>query len=71
MKVSPCDYYLLLDALVSAIIELQAIVVCLRQELDTWHPDKPYQNDLYSDINVCFDDYRAAKMYPELFQLLQ
>gem|GEM_PF-6169631 len=71
MKISPCDHYLLLHALVSAIVELQAIVVDLRQELDTWHPDKPYQYDLYSDINVCFDDYRAAKMYPELLHLLQ
>ena len=71
MTPSPCDYYLLLDALVAAIIELQTFVVDLRREVDKWHPDRPYQYDLYSDINVCFDDYRAAKMYPEIFQLLQ
>jgi len=71
VKVSYCDYYLLLDALIAAIIELKTYVVDLRREVDEWHPDRPYQHDLYSDINVCFDDYRAAKMYPELFQLLQ
>jgi len=71
VKISPCDYYLLLDALVAAIIELQTFVVDLRREVDKWHPDRPYQYDLYSDINVCFNDYRAAKMYPELFQPLQ
>jgi hypothetical protein len=64
------DYYTLLDALISAILELQAIVVDLRREVDVWNPNKPYQHDLLSDINVCFDDYSIAKLYPDLFCLL-
>ena len=61
------DCYFLIMALVDAIVDLQEIVVDLRKEVDVWNPKKPYQHDLYSDISVCFYDYRIAREYPELF----
>ena len=64
------DYYLLLDALVDAIVELQGIVADLRKEVDLWHPQKPYRHDLLCDISVCFEDYNVAKEYPDLFRRL-
>ena len=67
---SPTDYYMLLQALVAAIVELQALIVQLRMEIDTWNPDRPYQYDLLSDIGVCFTDYRIAIAHPELFSQL-
>lgn len=64
------DYLLLISKLVDAIAEMKAIIVALRQEVNLLDPDKPYENELYSDINPCFYDTSIAKKFSKLFSKL-
>ena len=64
------EYLLLLSKMVDAIAELKAVIVALRQEVNSLNPAKPYENDLHSDINPCFCDSLIVQKFPEIFSKL-